>query len=1137
MSYLHIPKIGLVLFGLLYQQLALAQSVALAHQQSKTVHTLQVLPAESQKLKEVLTTLSRQHQVSILFEETTVQGITIPADAQLRSGTLAKQLQALLKPYGLTVKKINDQAYYIIKTPTKDSRSAGSTSQTEAALRPSIEGGVSTIQALGTTLPMATVADIRVSGRVIGENGDGLPGVNVVIKGAVRGTNTDAEGRYQLSVPNAETTLVFSFVGYATQEVVVGNRTTVDIKLLPDNKSLNEVVVVGYGTQSRKNLTSAISTIKPEELNRGAISDVGQLLQGKVPGLNISANGDPNSPAAVVLRGASTINSSQGPFYVIDGVPGADISIIAPDDIASIDVLKDAAATAIYGNRAANGVIMVTTKRGKKGQAQITYSGYVGIEKVSSKLNMMNADQLRAFLTQNGQSFSPADDKGANTNWQDAVERSSAISQNHNVSISGGTDHSTYSASINYLDKQGILQGSSLNRVIARLAVEQYAFNDKVKFGLNVTNSNSNANNTPLRNNVLLQMINHLPVSPITNPDGSYFENFQNTGYFNPAAMINHAKDNTKFNNLVGSLTTHVQLPLGFSYDLNLSYQNSTSLHGESYDSYFTQYNSANFYNNPDPPLVHSLLNFGTNGSALRNTYQTTRKVLETFFTWNKEFGDHSINAVLGYSWQGNVSGDGFQTSSTNFPVDNIGYNNFALSNPYAVSSYRVNFGVDGIYQETRLISDFARLNYNYKDRYLVQGSIRRDGSSVFGANNQWGYFPAVGAAWRINQEGFMQNQNLFNDLKLRASYGVTGNSSGFNAYTAQFISGSLGTYYYNGVQTAAYGPTQAANPNLQWEKTATTNIGLDFTVLKGKLSGTLEWYDKNTTGMIYSYRVDPILVPVGSIIANGGSMSNKGVEFSLSATPVSTSKFSWTTGLNLAHNTNKITSLTNPLFVGGDSVRTTQPEGNGQTGSTLQILKAGMPLGQFFTLQYAGKNDKGVSQYVSQKGDLTTTPTIGTDYKYLGSPQPKLLVGWTNTLRYGNFDFNVFFRGVFGNKIFNATRADLFRPSTAQFTNILVDVADEKATDVNSFKYSSRFIEDGSYVRLDNATLGYNFKKLGQYVKTIRVYASVNNAFVITGYKGIDPEINQGGIAPGVDANNFYPKTRTILVGLNASF
>ena len=988
------------------------------------------------------------------------------------------------------------------------------------------------------TINTATkLADISVTGRVTaaGSN-EGLPGVNVLVDGSQAGTTTDVNGDYKITVP-ANAVLVFSYVGYVAQKVPVNNKSVISVALVADAKTLGEVVVIGYGTQSRKNLTSAISTVKPEDLNRGAIADVGQLLQGKVPGLNISASGDPNAPAAVVLRGASTLNSSQGPFYVIDGVPGADISIIAPDDIASIDVLKDAAATAIYGNRAANGVIIVTTKRGKKGQAVVTYSGYAGIEKVSNQLNIMNADQLRAFLTQNNLSFSPNDDKGANTNWQDAVQRSSAISHNHNLSVSGGTDHSTYNASINYLDKQGILQASSLNRVIARLAVEQYAFNDRVKLGLTVTNSNSNANNTPLRNNVLLQMINHLPVSPVTNPDGTYFENFNNTGYFNPAAMINKAQDNTKFNNLVGSFTTEVKLPFNLTYNLNLSYQNYTSLHGEYYGSYLSQYNSANFYNNPDPPLTHTLINFGTNGSALRNTYQNVRKVLETFVTWDKQFGDHAINAVLGYSWQGSTNGDGFQASSTNFPVDNIGYNNFALSNPYAVSSYRVNFGPDGIYQETRLISDFARLNYNYKEKYLIQGSVRRDGSSVFGKNNQWGYFPAVGVAWRIGQEGFMQNQKLFNDLKLRASYGVTGNSSGFNAYTAQFLSGSLGTYYYNGVQTAAYGPTQASNPNLKWERTATANVGLDFTVLKGKLNGSVEVYDKNTTGMIYSYRVDPILVPVGSIIANGGSINNRGIELSLSATPVRQGRFSWTTGLNLAHNTNKITSLSNPLFAGGDSVRTTQPDGGGQTGSTLQILKAGKPLGQFFTLEYAGKNEKGISQYVDRNGNLTTSPSIGADYKYAGSPQPRVLLGWTNTLRYGNLDLNVFVRGVFGNKIVNATRADLFRPSTAQFSNILTDVAGESIADINAYKYSTRFIEDGSYVRLDNATLGYNFKNMGQYVKSLRVYASVNNAFVITKYKGIDPEVNQGGIAPGVDANNFYPKTRTVLVGVNVSF
>jgi iron complex outermembrane receptor protein len=288
---------------------------------------------------------------------------------------------------------------------------------------------------------------------------------------------------------------------------------------------------------------------------------------------------------------------------------------------------------------------------------------------------------------------------------------------------------------------------------------------------------------------------------------------------------------------------------------------------------------------------------------------------------------------------------------------------------------------------------------------------------------------------------------------------------------------------------------------------------------------------------MIYSYRVNPVLVPVGSIVANGGDMQNRGIELSLSANLMRVGRFSWTSSLNLAHNSNKILSLTNPLFVGGDSVRITQPDGGGQTGSTLQILKAGMPLGQFFTLQYAGKNDKGVSQYLDRNGNTTTAPVIGSDYYYAGNPQPKLLAGWTNTFRYGNLDLNIFIRGVFGNKIFNATRADLFRPSTAQYTNILVDAANESIADVNSYRYSTRFIEDGSYIRLDNATLGYSFKKLGQYVKNLRLYATVNNAFVITKYTGIDPEVNQGGIAPGIDANNFYPKTRTLLLGLNVSF
>lgn len=979
--------------------------------------------------------------------------------------------------------------------------------------------------------------DLTVSGRVTNEKGVPLPGVSVQVKGTSKGVQTNVNGEYLLSGIDDKAILIFSYLGYQPQEMPVNGRSSIAVTLTSSSIGLGDVVVVGYGKQSRKNLISSVNTLKSEELNKGAITDVGQLLQGKVPGLNISASGDPNAVATVVLRGASTLNSSQGPFYVIDGVPGVDISAIAPDDVASIDVLKDAAATAIYGNRAANGVIMVTTKRGKKGTPQVSYSGYVGIEKVSNKLDMMNAAELRAFLTKNGQSFTPADDKNANTDWQTSIQRNQAISHNHNISFSGGGEHGTYSASLNYTKKEGILLNSDLERVVARLSIEQYALNDKVKFGLNVSNSNSNANDIPYRNVVLLQSALHLPVSPIKNADGSYFENFNTQGYYNPLAMTNNSQMNSKYNNLVGSFTTQVKLPFGLTYDMNLSYIGFTSTRGEFYNKYFTtNYNS--MYDNPDPGLgYHTPQTFGANGQASRSAYQNTTKILETFLTWNRTFGLHTISAVTGYSWQNNKVGDGFQVTTSNFPVDNIGYTNLALSNPYAISGFQIGFGADGVYQENRLISNFARLNYGFNDKYLLQASLRRDGSSVFGANHQWGYFPSVGLAWRLIQENFMKKQSVFTDLKLRASYGITGNASGFNAYTARFISGTQGIYYYNGSAIAASGPIQAANPDLQWEKTSTANIGVDFSILKGKLSGSIDMYNKKTTGMIYSYRVDPILVPAGNIVANGGSMSNKGIELSLNATVIEKKNFSWNSSINFAHNKNEITSLSNPLFSGGDSILLGFPEGLGQSSHSLEILKQGKPLGQFFSLIYAGKDANGLSQYVGGDGKLTTTPIIGTDYHYIGNSQPKLLMGWSNNFRYKNFDLNIFLRGVFGNKIFNATRADLFRPNTAQYTNILKEAANESVADYNSYLYSSRFVENGSYLRFDNATLAYNLKNVNPSIKNIRLYVTANNLFVITGYKGVDPEVNQGGIAPGIDYNNFYPKTRTFLFGANVSF
>jgi TonB-linked SusC/RagA family outer membrane protein len=979
-------------------------------------------------------------------------------------------------------------------------------------------------------------------GTVKDTKGSPLPGVTVQVKGTNKSTPTSAEGNFSINAPKGSV-LEFRLIGYESIEVTVNDENAVNVTLTTNQKSLNEVVVVGYGTSSKKNLSSAITSVKQEDLNKGAIADIGQLLQGKVPGLNITASGDPNKPATVILRGASTVNSPGAPFYVIDGIPGADITAIAPADIASVDVLKDAAATAIYGNRAASGVIMVTTKRGKKGQQEVTYSGYVAQEKVASSLDLMNATQLQAYATANKITFSPNDNVSPgniNTDWMKAIERSSGFTQNHNLSFSGGSEHTTYSASINYLKKEGILSASSLERINGRANIDHYTWNDKIKFSLNVSNSVSTSNNVPLQNIVLLQAAKHLPISPVLNTDGSYFENLTTTGYFNPVAMVNNAQDQTKYNVLLAGFNTSVKLPFNLTYNVNLSYQKTSTLHGEFYSSYYSKYPTSNFYNNPDPGLgiAHTLIGslFGTNGSALRSDYSNSAKTLETFLSWDKQIGDHTFNAVLGYSYQDNIYGDGFQASSTNFPTDNIGFQNLTLGNPYAISAYRINLGNDLTYGENLLISDFLRVNYNYKDKYLFQGSIRRDGSSVFGDNHHWGSFPSAGVAWRISQEDFMNNQTIFSDLKLRASYGVTGNSAGIGAYTAKLVYGISGTYYNNGVQAAAYGPVQGSNPDLQWEKTATTNLGLDFGILKGKVTGTIDVYNKNTTGMLFNYSVSQSLVPGGKIWANGGSINNKGIEFALNATPIANGTFSWASSFNVAYNKNKITSLSGP-YGNSDQTLYSDPEGPGQTGATLQILKVGQPLGEFYAFKYAGKDASGNSLFYKADGTTTNAPTIKTDYYYLGSPQPSVLAGWSNTFRYKKFDLGFFFRGTFGNKIFDATRADLSYVAGAANNNILNSAANDKVTDAKNSYYSSRYGESGSYVRLDNATLGYTLPHPFKNVHSMRVYFTANNVFTITGYKGIDPEINQGGVSPGIDYDNFYPKTRTLLVGFNVSF
>jgi TonB-linked SusC/RagA family outer membrane protein len=988
--------------------------------------------------------------------------------------------------------------------------------------------------------PVFAQDERKITGNLIDDTKLPIVGASVTVKGTTKVTSTGAGGSFSISAKTGDK-ILFSFLGYQTKELTVTNASTYQVVISEASSSLTDVVVVGYGKSSRKALTSSISTVKGDDLNKGAISDVGQMLQGKVPGLNITRSGDPNRNAAIIMRGASTLREgAQSPLFVIDGVVGADISILAPDDIASIDVLKDAAAAAIYGNRAANGVIMVTTKRGVAGATQIAYNGYFGVENVSNRYDMMDADQLKAFLAKNNSALTPANDKGANTNWQNEVQRSDALSYNHNISLSGGTEKTTYNASLNYFKQDGIIKTSDLNRFIGRIGIEQKALNDKLKIGLNISNSVTNANLVPYRNTVLSQMLTYLPTAPVKNPDGSYFDNLIQTSYYNPVSMLENGNENLKNKNILGNLTINLKLPFGFSYDVSASYQNSQNVYGAFYNSIYTsRYN--NVRNTPDPPANPSFVTLvGKDGLAVRNAYQNTNKIIETYLTWNKKFGDHDINAVVGYSYQQSLNNDGFQATSTNFPINQVSYNNLSLGNPYAVTDFRVDFNPGVTYQEILMISDFARVNYNYKNKYLIQGSIRKDGSNVFGANEKWGYFPSVGAAWNIDQENFFKNVGIIKTLKLRGSYGIAGNSLGFAPLTTKLIYGQVGQFYYNGSpREGAYGAIQNENPDLRWEKTATTNIGLDFGLFNGRLTGSVDLYDKKTTDLILQFGVDNNLFPAGSYTANVGSLSNKGIEVVLNGTPVSTDNFSWTTGFNLAHNQNKVISLSDDSRFNIEDRLTVSPDGAGQSGATLQILQPGQPIGTFFTFKYAGKDANGVSQYYDAAGNIKTQNLLNkTDYYILGNAQPKALLGWSNNLRYKNFDLSVFMRAVLGVKIMNVTRADLFRPSTAQFTNIPVEVENESPADFNSYKYSSRFLENGSYLRLDNATLGYTFKKgLIPGVNSIRLYTTANNLFVITGYKGIDPEINQGGTAPGVDTNNFYPKTRTFLFGLNVSF
>lgn len=965
---------------------------------------------------------------------------------------------------------------------------------------------------------------VPVKGVVQDVSGQPLPGVSIRAQHQGTGksvtTSSSAQGMFTFSnlAAGGPYRFIFSYMGYQTDTLsnytlTAGQQVALTLKLKEAQTSLQEVVI-GYGKSKRNEITGSVTSVKPEDFNAGVVSSPGQLLQGKVAGLNITRSGNPNDKPSVILRGPSSFrNGAQQPFYVIDGVPGASIDVVAPDDITSMEVLKDASSTAIYGSRAANGVIMVTTRRATKGKPTISYSAYAATESISNSIEMATGDQLRAYLTNNGKTFDPQNNDGSNTNWLKEVTRT-GFSQNHNLSMSGSGDNSSYSASVNYLDNEGIIKTSSSNRFIVRGNMEQRMLNDRLKLNLGLTNSR--ITNNAIANEVYNNMFTFLPTVAVRKADGTYTEDPLRTkgtgGYYNPVALLNDNKIQSKTNLTLINASAKVNILRG------LDFTAMGSIQSEKIDS--------NLYYKRASMLMQ-----GVKGYAERSTVTNTQKVVEGYFNYDRSFGDHNLKFLAGYSWQENRDGDGFQTSGQGFVSDELGWNNLSLSRGNGNSV--VQYG--SIFISTlRLISFYSRAMYDYKGKYLLQATLRRDGSSAFGANNRWGMFPSVSAGWNLDKEDFMENVDFVSTLKFRAGYGVSGNSIGFNAFTAQYLNGKSDYFPYSGGYLPGIGPAQNPNPDLKWERTATINMGLDFELFKGKLSGVLDVYNKKTTDLIGSYAVTFSQgYPYNILTANVGAMTNKGIELSLNTTPVRTKDFSWKTAVNFSHNKNEITSISNDRF-NANQIYTANLGGRGQSGSGYQIIKEGMPLGSFYTLRYAGKNAAGVSTFYDKNGNASVTATGFDNFTVTGSAQPKLLYGWNNTFKYKQLDLNVFIRGVYGNKILNATLADMNAPIYAPQTNILVSTLDESINDINAHFVSDRYLESGSYLRLDNATLGYSFKIQG--TRSFRIYGGANNLFIITKYKGVDPEIDMAGQTPGIDYRNFYPKTRTFMFGLNMS-
>lgn len=955
-----------------------------------------------------------------------------------------------------------------------------------------------------------------------------LPGVNVVLQGTTSGIITDAKGGYSITVPGPEAVLVFSFISYTTQNITVGDRTVIDVTLESSVSALTEVVVVGYGTQQRRETTSSIASVKSDEFNQGSVNNPVQLIQGKVAGLAISRpGGDPNGNFDIRLRGLSTIGANLGPLVVIDGIIGGSLNNVDPNDIESINVLKDGSAAAIYGTRGSSGVILVTTKKGKSGIAVVEYNVYGTVETVARNTDVMNAEEWRALSaeTKLGTDF------GASTDWFDEIENT-AYSQVHNLSLSGGSEKTNYRAALNYRDANGIVLNTGYNQINGRINLTQRALKDKLTFDLNLGATEREGEHG--FNEAFRYATIYNPTAPVRSDDAAYdvYDGyFQQVlfDYYNPVSILELNTNQSKERIFNVSLKGAYAITPTIGVDAFYAIQSSGTIRG--------QYLDMNDYWG----------GMNRHGLASRQQDNSSNKLFETTVRYLGDITSGiNLNVLGGYSYQ-DFMDEGFYAQGGNFLVDNLAFNNLGAARDFDdglgnITSYK---------NSNKLIAFFGRVNLNINSTWFLMASARYEGSSRFGGGNKWGLFPAVGLGADISQ---FLNVDFIDILKLRINYGLTGNRP-LNSYLSLRRLGSAGYFMYNGEYLPVYDNVSNENEDLQWEKKGEFDAGFDFSFLNSKFSGSFDFYTRTTTDLLFQYQVPVPPNLFNQAWLNLGEIKSSGLELSLDYIVVKKPDFVYTVSFTPSYILeNTLVSLSGTYNGSTLEYGTQDLSGMGSPGQNqvpLVRVQEGKPIGQLFMMKFKEIDENGNLILVDSNEDGKIDQA---DRVVVGNGLPKFLFGFGNNLTFKNIDMNLFFRGVFGHDLINSFRGFYEVPNMIGSYNLPRTATDMrnptsgKLLNNSSGILSDYHVENAGFVALDNASIGYSFNlPQGGSFSKIRVYVAGNNLFYITGYSGVDPNPryvdneDQGTLnsplVPGVDRRNTWFRTRSFTLGANIVF